>query len=89
MIYYNENIKKQIKKKHLPEEIAKLFHNTFKALDTTKDLNLFDIKKLITDSSTDYFRLRKGKYRAIFTFENDDFYVLTISKREEVYKKWL
>jgi mRNA interferase RelE/StbE len=51
-------------------------------------LNLFDIKKLLSSSTREYYRLRKGKYRAIFTIEDQDFYVHAISKRSEVYKKW-
>jgi len=88
MVFYDKDDQKDIKKRVLPKEIAKLFYNAFCSLDQTKDLNLFDIKKLVTNSSKDYYRLRKGKYRAIFTIEEGDFYVLTISKRAEVYKKW-
>ena len=88
MVFYDKDVQKEIKKRVLPKEIAKLFYNVFCSLDQTKDLNLFDIKKLVTNSSKDYYRLRKGKYRAIFTIEEDDFYVLIISKRAEVYKKW-
>ena len=88
MYYFNEDIKKAIKKNKLPSDVAKLFQNAFISLDTTKDLNLFDIKKLISKDKVDYFRLRKGKYRAIFTIENEDFFVHAIMKREEVYKKW-
>jgi len=91
MVFYDKDIQKNIKnikKRVFPKEIAKLFYNAFFSLAQTKDLNLFDIKKLVTNFSKDYYRLRKGKYRAIFTIEEDDFYVLTISKRAEVYKKW-
>ena len=88
MIYYDEDIKKEIYKGKLPKEIAKLFVHAFVSIDTTKDLNLFDIKKLVSDSSINYYRLRKGKYRAVFKIENDDIYVLTIAKRSEVYKRW-
>ena len=88
MVFYDESIKKDIKKGILPKAIAELFNKTFIALDKSKDLNLFDIKKLITYSSIDYFRFRKGKYRAIFYIEKGDLYVVTISKRAEVYKKW-
>jgi mRNA interferase RelE/StbE len=48
----------------------------------------FDIKKLVSDSPVDYYRLRKGRYRAIFWMENEDLYVLAIARRSEVYKKW-
>ena len=35
-----------------------------------------------------YFRLRKGKYRAIFYAEGGDLYVVHVGKREEVYRLW-
>lgn len=88
MVYYDEDIKKEVYKGKLPKEIAKLFVHAFVSIDTTKDLNLFDIKKLVSDSSINYYRLRKGKYRAFFKIETDDIYVLTIAKRSEVYKRW-
>lgn len=88
MIFYDKDIKKSIKKGALPKEIAKLFVHAFQALDQTKDLNLFDIKQLKTSSSKEFYRLRKGKYRAIFTISEQDFYVHAITKRSEVYKEW-
>jgi len=89
VIYYSKDIQKLFRKGHLPKEIADIFVNTFKALDLTKDLNIFDVKKLHTENKIDYYRLRKGKYRAIFYIQNNDYFVIAISKREEVYKKWL
>lgn len=89
MVYYDEAVARRLKKGQPPKEIAELFNHAFQALDLTKDLNLFDIKKLKTHEGVDYFRLRKGKYRAIFFVKNQDFYVIAISKRDEVYKKWL
>jgi mRNA interferase RelE/StbE len=88
MVYYDEDIRKDIKKCILSKEIVKLFIHVFESIDSTKDLNLFDIKKLVSDSSVNYYRLRKGKYRAIFRMENEDIYVLAIAKRSEVYRKW-
>jgi len=86
MVYYDEDIKKEIDKGKLPKEIAELFVHAFVSIDTTKDLNLFDIKKLVSESSVNYYRLRKGKYRAIFKIEDEDIYVLIIAKKPEVYK---
>ena len=88
MLYYDKGIEKSVKKGHVTKEIAKLFHHAFIALYTTNDFNLFDIKKLVTKNDVDYYRLRKGKYRAIFTFIDNDFHMLDIIKRKEVYKKW-
>ncbi len=88
MIYYEKEVQKAIKKGDVPKEVIKLFHNAFLSLDLTNDLNLFDIKKLKGNYTRNYFRLRKGKYRAIFYIENNDYYVIYIGKREEVYKSW-
>lgn len=89
MIYYDKNIQKTIKKGDIPAQTLKLFHHAFQSLDLTKDINLFDIKKLKGNFKRDYFRLRKGKYRAIFYIENNDFYVIYIGKRDEVYESWV
>lgn len=88
MVYYDEDIRKEINKGNLPNEIVKLFVHAFESVDSTKDLNLFDIKKLVSDSSVNYYRLRKGKYRGIFKIEHEDIYVLAIAIRSEVYRKW-
>ena len=88
MVYYEEDVKKAVKKGILPKEVFKRFNNIFIALDTTNDLGLFDIKKLKSSEKRTYYRLRKGKYRAIFYIENKNYYVISIAKREEVYKRW-
>jgi mRNA interferase RelE/StbE len=88
VVYYDSDIQKSIKKGAIPRDVAKLFRTTFDVLDSTGDLNLFDIKQLTSNSEKVFYRLRKGKYRAIFILEDDDIYVLAISKRDEVYKKW-
>jgi len=88
MVRYLEDIQKQIKKGQIPKEVFGHFSNAFESLDLTKDLDLFDIKKLKENSKRDYFRLRKGKYRAIFYIEGEDIYVVALDKREDVYKKW-
>jgi len=79
---------KVIRKGSLPRDVAKLFKTTFDILDSTGDLNLFDIKQLTSSSEKVFYRLRKGKYRAIFVMEENEIYVLAISKRDEVYRKW-
>ncbi|MEW5743814.1 MAG: hypothetical protein AB1805_00050 [Nitrospirota bacterium] len=88
MIVYEENIKKAITKGSLPRDVFKRFNNVFIALDTTHDLSLFDIKKLKTSDKRTYYRVRKGKYRAIFYIEDSSCFVISIAKREEVYDKW-
>ena len=88
MIFYEKVINKLLKKGEITEKQFLLLHHAFQAIDLTKDLNLFDIKKLKGDYTREYFRLRKGKYRAIFFLENDDIYVVYIGKRDEVYDLW-
>lgn len=90
MIYFSEEIEKRINKKAIPKEIFLQFDNAFKSLDLTKDLSLFDIKKLKNSENKErvYYRIRKGKYRAIFYIEDKDFYIIALDKREDVYKKW-
>ena len=88
MILYEDSIKKAVKKGTLPKEVFQRFNNVFIALDTTNDLGLFDIKKLKSSEQRSYYRLRKGKFRAIFYIEKKNYYVISIAKREEVYKQW-
>ncbi|MCL2129774.1 MAG: hypothetical protein FWH35_05405 [Treponema sp.] len=59
-------------------------------MDITKDLSLFDTKQLKMSKEKDriYYRLRKGKYRAIFFVENNDILVVALDKREDIYRKW-
>ena len=88
MIFYEKDVKKSVKKGIIPKNIFRRFNNAFIALDNTNDLGLFDIKKLKSSEQRTYYRLRKGKYRAIFYIENEDYYVISIAKREEVYQLW-
>ena len=90
MIRCVEDIVKRIGKGLIPQDIFLHINNAFTALDTTKDLNLFDIKQLKMSKETNrmYYRLRKGKYRAIFYVEDDDIMVVALDKREDIYQKW-
>ncbi|MBE3089295.1 MAG: hypothetical protein IMZ41_03330 [Actinobacteria bacterium] len=88
MIHYEGRVKKLFQKDQIPKNILQRFHNAFLSIELTKDLNLFDIKKMKGDYKRDYYRLRKGKHRTIFYFGNRDIYVAYIGKREEVYDLW-
>lgn len=90
MVKYLDEVIKRVKKGLIPKDVFLHFNNAFKSLDLTKDLSLFDIKQLKTSEEANriYYRLRKSKYRAIFYMELEDVFVITIDKREEVYKKW-
>lgn len=70
MIFYEEEVKKTLSKGLIPKQIFITIHNAFLALDNSGDFNLFDIVKLKGKSKWNYYRLRKGKYRAIFYVDN-------------------
>jgi len=90
MVYYEDDVVKALSKGQIPKPIFKHINNAFLALDATKDLTLFDIKKMKTseERARKYYRLRKSKYRAIFYIENNNIYVIKIGPRGEVYKQW-
>ena len=88
MIYYEKAVQKSLKKGDIPKRQFEHFHHVFQSLELTKDFNMFDIKKLKGNYSRDYYRLRKGKFRAIFYIDQNDFYIVYIGKREEVYDSW-
>lgn len=88
VVYYDSDIKKAIKKGSLPKDVVMLFKTTFDVLNSTGNLNLFDIKLLVSNSEQTFYRLRKGKYRAVFIIVDEDYYVLDIATRDEVYKRW-
>lgn len=70
-----------------PEKVFRQIDNVFRSLDLTKDYSLFDIKILKRSEKRLTFRLRKGKYRALFYEEDGDLYVFRIDKREDIYRK--
>ena len=90
MIKYADDILKRISKGLISHDIFLHINNAFTAIDITKDLNLFDIKQLKMSKEINriYYRLRKGKYRAIFYVENSDIMVIALDKREDIYRKW-
>lgn len=69
-----------------PKKIFTNLDNAFRSLDQTKDFNLFDIKLLKSSGCRKTYRMRKGKYRALFYVEEDKIFVFKIDKREDVYK---
>ncbi len=88
MIFYEDEVLRHIKQGKIPKEIIRLFNNAFIALETTNDINLFDIKRLKSNSEKSYYRIKKSKYRAIFYVENKNYYIISIAKRGEVYQQW-
>ncbi len=86
MIKYEEEVLRAIKKRLIPVKMFTHIHNAFKSIHLTQDLTLFDIKKLSGNEFREYYRLRKGKYRALFHFEGKDIIISKIQKREDIYK---
>lgn len=65
----------------MPVKTAKAFLAAFKRIEVGGD-NFLDIKKL---SGREGFRLRIGRYRAIYTFE-EQVIVIDAGPRGEIYK---
>jgi len=53
--------------------------------DLSKEPPEGDIKPM--SGQEDYFRLRVGKYRVLFRYENDTIFVTNIDPRGQAYKK--
>jgi mRNA interferase RelE/StbE len=88
MIEYKKEILKDIKKGKIPEKIFLQIHHCLQAVEKIGDLSIFDIKKIKGDYQYTYYRLRKGKYRVIFYFEDSNIKVIALEHRREVYRKW-
>ena len=88
MVLHESDIERSVRKGAIAEDVFRRSNNAFMAMDVTRDLGLFDVKKLRSSERRTYYRLRKGKYRAIFYVENRNYYVVSIAKREEVYRQW-
>lgn len=88
MVRYEAGVRKQIQKRAVPLQVFRTIHNALDALDRTRDLALFDIKEMRGEYRRTYYRLRKGKYRAIFFFDERGIAVVHVGKREEVYRLW-
>jgi mRNA interferase RelE/StbE len=88
MIQYDKEILKAVKKGKIPESVFIQVHHCFQAIESVKDITIFDIKQIKGEYKNTYYRLRKGQYRAIFFFESKDIRVVALEHRSEVYKKW-
>ena len=86
MVNYEHNVVKRLQKGKPPHEVFIHLDNAFRSIDLTGDLTLFDIKVLKGAQNRKTYRLRKGKYRALFYIEENDLFVFKIDKREDVYK---
>ncbi len=87
VVHYESVVRKAIARGAIPKAVVQTIHNAFLSLDATRDFALFDIKEIRGEYRRTYFRLRKGKYRAIF-FVDGDIFVVSIGKRDEVCRLW-
>ena len=83
---YSIEYKKKAKKfldEHPKEKIH--FNKAFTDI-ANKDYKSYDIKKMV--AASDIYRLRLGKYRALFTVINDKLVILVldIDSRGQIYK---
>jgi len=86
MVNYEHDVVKSLQKGKPPKDVFIHLDNAFRSIDLTGDLTLFDIKFLKGSHDRKTYRLRKGKYRALFYIKNNDLFVFRIDKREDVYK---
>lgn len=86
VVVYGKRIARHVRKRKLPADIWADFRDAFRSLADTKNFRLFDIKKLTDKGQHRYFRLRLGRYRALFWIDKDTIYVEDIGPRGEIYK---
>ena len=86
VVYKKEAVKFMKSHKLEGTKFFKAFEEILK--DVTK-INLYDIKDYHTSEVGEFFRLRIGKYRAIFKINKDviTILVLDIGSRGDIYKK--
>ncbi len=88
MLIIYKHIAKIILKSGMPRKELDSIRDALKIIDKTKDITLFNITEMKGNYSEVYYRIRKGKYRAIFYFKEGDTVLDFIGKREDVYKLW-
>jgi len=88
MVRYEIAVRKRIGKRAIPPRVMRTLHTALTVVDQTRDLRLFDIKEIRGSFKRTYYRLRKGKYRAIFFFDDHGIAVVHVGKRDEVYRLW-
>lgn len=87
-VRYSKSVGRTVKKHQLPKEIWVDFYDAFEALASSRNMRLFDVKKLVAKGPYVYYRLRIRNYRALFHMDNEYIYVEEIGPRGEIYKRW-
>lgn len=88
MIEYAKEIIKDVKKGKVPEKVFLQLHHCFQSIEQVGDFSIFDIKQIKGEYQHQYYRIRKGQYRAIFYIDDTTIRVVALEHRSEVYKKW-
>ncbi len=90
MLVISGDVLKTYKKGRPPRHIYVSIYNALIEVDKTKDISLYDITDIQDQHNKykyHYYRIRKGDYRGIFYFDNDNTYLYAIEKREVSYNK--
>jgi mRNA interferase RelE/StbE len=88
MLVYEDSILKDVEKGRIPHQVFLQIHHCFESILKVGDMTIFDVKQLKGSRRPSYYRLRKGRYRAVFYFENGRITVVALEHRSEVYRKW-
>ncbi len=87
-VVYSKNVIKAVQKRKLSMETWENFRDAFASMARTGNLRMFDVKKMLVKNEHHYYRLRIGKYRALFRMTQDSIVVEEIGSRGGVYR-WL
>jgi mRNA interferase RelE/StbE len=88
MVEYAKDILKDVKSGKVPHRTFLQIHHCFEAMEKVGDMTIFDVKPIKGDFERNYFRLRKGRYKAIFFFDHGNIKVIALEHRSEVYRQW-
>ncbi len=70
----------------MPHEAWADFRDAFDNLARTQNFRLFDVKKIVNKGPHVFYRLRLGKYRALFWMDGTTMFVEDIAPRGEAYR---
>lgn len=85
-VVYSRLVHKKVVKGKIAIEIWEDFKHAFDSFSKHLNFRIFDIKKLIVKNESVYYRLRLGKYRALFRMDQHRIYVENIGPRGGIYK---
>jgi len=89
MLIVSEAVEKVLSKGKIPMHIYLSIYEALIEIDKNKDITLYDVTDIQDQHHKlkyHYYRLRKGKYRSIFYFNDVNTHLYAIEKREDIYK---